>query len=271
MQHHFPACTMSLLNQLASTVLLFPANLLLLAATGLLLRRRWRHALWLTWLALALLWLFSTRSGSLLLVTPLENQNPPLTNIPASAQAIVVLGGGRRAHAPEYAHLDMPSYPTLARLQYAARLQRRSGLPLLTSGGKPQGEQESEAELMARSLQEDFGIATRWKEMHSATTAENAIRSASLLQQAGVHHIILVTDAMHMPRALYSFRRAGLQVTPAATVFFSHDRDKYAWLPGGEGLRRSNYALHEWIGLLWYQLRHGTSMVRTASENEVPT
>jgi uncharacterized SAM-binding protein YcdF (DUF218 family) len=127
MHHYFLVYTMSLLNQLVSTVLLFPANLLLLATAGLLLRRRWRHALWLTWLALALLWLFSTRSGSLLLVAPLEHQNPPLAEIPAGAQAIVVVGGGRRANAPEYAHLDAPSYPTLARLQYAARLQRRSG------------------------------------------------------------------------------------------------------------------------------------------------
>jgi uncharacterized SAM-binding protein YcdF (DUF218 family) len=111
---------------------------------------------------------------------------------------------------------------------------------------------------MARSLQEDFGVATRWRERQSATTADNAVHSATLLQQAGVHHIILVTDAMHMPRALASFRSTGLQVTPAATVFFSHeDLDNYARLPSGEGLRRSNYALHEWIGLLWYKLRRG--------------
>lgn len=73
---------MTMLIQLASSFLLFPANLLLLAAAGLWLRRRWRYAHWLSWGALALLWLFSTRVGALLLVTPLEIQTPALQAIP---------------------------------------------------------------------------------------------------------------------------------------------------------------------------------------------
>ncbi len=247
---------MNLLTILATTVLLLPANLLILATAGLLLRHRLRQAIWLSWLALALLWLFSTRSGAMLLTAPLEMQNPPLASIPAQAQAIVVLGGGRRASAPEYDALDVPSYLTLARLQYAARLQRQSGLPILVSGGSPNGEHESEAQLMARSLRDDFGVTTRWLDTQSATTAENALRSAVLLRQANLHQIILVTDAMHMPRALASFRNTGLTTIPAATVFFSKETaTAYDFLPSGEGMRRSNYALHEWIGLLWYRIR----------------
>lgn len=243
-------------SKFLSALLLFPTNLLLLAAGGLLWQRRRRGAAALTWLALALLCLFSTRSGALLLVTPLEQQNPPLAQVPAAAQAIVVLGGNRRSQAPEYAGLDAPSYLTLARLQYAARLQRRSGLPILVSGGKPDGEVESEAAVMARSLQDDFGVPVRWQEGGSATTADNATLSAAMLRAAGVQHILLVTDAMHMPRALASFRRAGLQVTPAPTVFFSRERPtSYDLIPSGEGMRRSNYALHEWIGMAWYKIR----------------
>ncbi|WP_050475807.1 YdcF family protein [Herbaspirillum rhizosphaerae] len=246
---------MSLLIKIASALLLFPANLLLLAALGLLLRHRCRRAIWLSWAALALLWLFSTRAGALLLVAPLEAQAAALAGVPRTAQAIVVLGARRQSNAPEYGNRDAPGYLALARLQYAARLQRASRLPLLVTGGKTDDAAESEADVMARSLQDDFGVTVRWRENDANDTAQNASLSATMLRQAGVQRIVLVTDAIHMPRALASFRKTGLEITPAPTVFFSRERlSLYDYVPSGEGLRRSNYALHEWIGLLWYKL-----------------
>ena len=250
---------MQLPIKLASTFLLFPANLLLLTVLGLLLRHRWRRAIWLSWCALALLWLFSTRAGALLLVAPLEAQSPAIAdtgNLPSTAQAIVVLGAGRQSHAPEYNNQDAPGYLALARLQYAARLHRASHLPLLVTGGKTGNAAESEAEVMARSLRDDFGVTARWQENEAMDTAQNASLSATMLRQAGIQGIMLVTDAMHMPRALASFQKTGLEITAAPTVFFSHERlVPYDYVPSGEGLRRSNYALHEWIGLLWYKIR----------------
>lgn len=247
---------MLLFTIFASTVLLFPLNVALLGALGLLLRRRRPKAIWLSWTALLLLFVFSTRAGALLLVAPLETQTAPLASTPPTAQAIVVLSGARLSNAPEYDHRDKPGFVTLTRLQYAARLHRTSGLPILVTGGKPDGSAESEAEVMARSLHDDFGVTTRWQEQASDTTADNARLSASILRDAGVERILLVTDAMHMPRATRSFRAQGIVVIPAPTVFFSSERLTINdWLPGGEGLRRSNYALHEWIGMLWYALQ----------------
>nr|WP_321161122.1 YdcF family protein [Herbaspirillum lusitanum] len=247
---------MLIFSTLASTVLLFPLNVVLLGALGLLLRRRRPEALWLSWTAVALLLVFSTRAGALLLVAPLEAQTTPLASIPPTAQAIVVLSGARLSNAPEYGHQDKPGFLTLARLQYAARLHRASGLPILVTGGKPDGSVESEAAVMARSLRDDFGVATRWQEQASDTTADNARLTAPILLGTGIQRVLLVTDAMHMPRAVRSFRAQGIEVIPAPTVFFSSERlTLNDWLPGGEGLRRSNYALHEWIGMLWYALR----------------
>jgi len=258
---------MPLFIKIVSTLLLFPANLLLLAALGLLLRRRRRGAIWLSWTALALLWVFSTRAGALLLIAPLETQTPPMSSATitsSDAQAIVVLGARRQSNAPEYNNQDAPGYLALARLQYAARLQRISHLPLLVTGGKTDAAVESEAEVMARSLHDDFGVSTRWLEKEANDTAQNASLSAAMLGKDGVQRILLVTDAIHMPRALASFQNTGLEITPAPTVFFSHERlSPYDYVPSGEGLRRSNYALHEWIGLLWYTLRDKvTSKVR---------
>lgn len=248
------------LTNLLSSVLLFPLNLILPCALGLLIRPRWpRTGLMLSAGALLLLVIFSTNAGAWLLIQPLEQQHPALRTNDHQAQAIVVLSGARTANAPEYDNRDIPGAMTLIRLQYGARLHRLTHLPLLVSGGKPGGETESEALLMARYLEQELATPVRWQEDKSNNTAENAALSAALLRQAGVTRILLVTDAIHMPRAVRVFRQTGLGVTPAPTRFLSRKPwSLMDFLPGGEGLRRSNYALHEWLGLLWYKLRYDT-------------
>jgi uncharacterized SAM-binding protein YcdF (DUF218 family) len=243
-----------------SALLLPPLNLVIPAVVGLLLRRRWpRTGLTLGLASLALLLVFSTRAGAYLLLRPLENLTAPLTQeATAGAQAIVVLGGGRISASPEEGGHDSVNPQTLARLRYAARLQRTTGLPLLVSGGKPDGAAESEAQLMARSLRDDFAVPVRWLEQDSDNTAENAFYSKRQLQHDGVTRVLLVTDAMHMPRAQAIFERAGMDAVAAPTRFLRDERfSAIYFVPDGEGLKRSHYALHEWLGLLWYRLRHG--------------
>ncbi len=245
-----------------SALLLPPLNLVLVCALGLLLRRHHpRFGLALGGSALALLIVLSTSAGARLLVGPLEGRSTALASArDTGAQAIVVLSGGRISDAPEYRGQDIPALLTLARLRYAARLQRETGLPLLTTGGTPDGASEPEADSMARVLREDFTVPVRWVERRSNNTAENARFSAALLKSAGINRILLVTDAIHMPRARAIFETMGFDVVPAPTIFFSRERlTALDFLPGGEGLRRSQYALHEWIGLLWYRLRYGSA------------
>jgi uncharacterized SAM-binding protein YcdF (DUF218 family) len=250
-----------IINNIVSALLLPPLNLIVLGGIGILLcRHRPRAGLMLGIGALTLLALLSTNAGALLVVAPLENNSASLISAQGSgAQAIVVLGGGRLSQAPEYGVQDIPGFSTLVRLRYAARLQREAGLPMLVTGGAPDGASESEAALMARTLQEDFAVSVKWLESKSNNTAENAQFSARILQPEGMRRILLVTDALHMSRAKAIFARHGFDVIAAPTIFFSHERLSLTdWIPGGEGLRRSQYALHEWLGLAWYRLRYGS-------------
>jgi uncharacterized SAM-binding protein YcdF (DUF218 family) len=252
-----------LATNVVSAFLLPPLNLILLCAVGLWMHRRWpRSGMMLSVAALMGLLVLSTGAGSSLLVEPLEQRYAPLESPKdASAQAIVVLGAGRLADAPEYGGRDVPNYIELARLRYAAKLHRETGLPILVTGGAPDGSVESEAAGMARALREDFATPVKWLEEQSNTTVENAAFSASMLKAAGVQRILLVTDAMHMPRSVMVFETTGLEIVPAPTVLFSSARlTPLAFIPNGEGLRRSHYALHEWIGLLWYRLRYKDAM-----------
>lgn len=244
-------------NTLISAILLPPLSAVLLCALGLCLRVRWpRLGNAVCGVALISLTILSTGAGALWLTAPLENTVPPLQSTrQLSAQAIVVLGGGRLSNAPEYGGRDVPNLTTLGRLRYGALLQRKTGLPLLVTGGSPDGAPEGEAVLMARVLRDEFLVPVRWVEDASDNTAQNAQFSARLLQQAQVRHIVLVTDALHMPRAQRVFERQGLQVTPAPTVFYSHGRETLMrFVPSAGALRLSHYALHEWLGWIWYRM-----------------
>jgi uncharacterized SAM-binding protein YcdF (DUF218 family) len=248
-----------LLVNAVSALLLPPLNLLLLCAVGVLLRRRWpRLGGSIALLSLAVLVGLSTHAGARLLARPLENRIPALDLAQAAdAQAIVVLGGGRRRNAPEYGGQDVPRPNVLVRLRFAARLQRQTGLPLLLSGGRPDGAAESEAALMARVLREDFQASVRWMEEESDNTAQNAAFSAGLLGQAGISGVLLVTDALHMPRSQRIFEQTGLEVMAAPTNYIGQGALHVAdFIPNAGALRDSHYALHEWIGLLWYRIAY---------------
>lgn len=246
-------------NTVIGTILLPPFNMILLCAIGLLVARRRPRLGWaISALGLLLLTALCTGFVASKLGAPLENRNPPLAT-PASldAEAIVILAGGRLSEAPEYGGADVPKLITLGRMRYGAYLQRASGLPLLVSGGSPDGKAEGEATLMARVLQDEMGVPVRWIEDGSDNTAQNAEFSARMLRQAGVKKIALVTDALHMPRARRAFEEHGLTVQAAPTVFlFRGEYSFSSFLPSIRGIDLSYYALHEWLGMLWYQL-HG--------------
>lgn len=254
---HQPEHMSWFITNTVAAFLLPPLSLLLVLALGIfLLQRRRKSAKILLIIATALLWLASTpyfAEGGLHL---LEARTAALDVQRQHADAIMILGGGTYFRAPEYAGQDTVSEHTLVRLRYGARLQRETGKPVLVSGGKPRGNQVSEAQQMKTVLEQDFRVPARWTEDSSDNTFENAHHSFRMLQQQGIRKIYLVTHGWHMPRAAEVFRRAGFEVIEAPTAFTTRYRtDLLAFLPRAESLRDSEIFVHEAIGLLWYRLR----------------
>lgn len=172
-------------------------------------------------------------------------------------QAIVILGANRYAEAPEYDFQDTVGPLGLERVRYGAWLQHKTGLPVLVSGGAPGGESSAEADLMKAVLGDEFKVNVKWSERQSRNTAENARFSQTLLAEAGVKHVYLVTHAWHMRRAARSFESMGIKVTPAPTGFLSPDRQPYQarnYVPSGWGLYLTGLALRERIAFFWYGL-----------------
>ncbi|MEI6457705.1 MAG: YdcF family protein [Pseudomonadota bacterium] len=174
-------------------------------------------------------------------------QGPSVIGDGPAPQAIVVLSGGVRLNA------DVPSGAslggvTLVRLATAAALARRTGLPLLLSGGRVESG-PAEATVMAGELKSAFGLTARFIEDRSRNTHENAVESARLLQAAGLTSVWLVTSAVHMPRAAAEFRATGLRIWPASAPGpRGAPAGLMAWLPHPWALQESYSALYEWVG-----------------------
>lgn len=237
------------MKALIAALILPPTVLLLTAVIGLLLCRQ-RPRLGRTTIAVSLLTLLllSTPWVANVLKRSLETYAPIQPQTLRQAQAIVVLGAGTYYTAPEFGGLDAISRNGLARVRYAAYLHRQSGLPILVAGGAPHGGR-TESEAMREVLEREFHVAVRWQDALSHSTAENAQYSREILAKSAVSSVILVTDAIHMPRAKLVFEKVGMTVLPAPTGFATDSPGFVLNLPSASALDSSAYAIREWIAL----------------------
>jgi uncharacterized SAM-binding protein YcdF (DUF218 family) len=232
-----------------------PICFLWLAIVGFLARRRHRRGgSLLIGIGLAGLLLLAVPLVSNSLIAALEQGlpvNPPPNEMP---KAIVILGGDllRTAEAP----FALPGYLTLDRLRAGAALYRRTGLPILVTGGTVQRDRPAVGKVMADSLREDFQVPVAWVEDASEDTWQNAAFSAEILKKQGIRSVYVVTQGWHMRRAILAFRHAGMVVTAVPTSLETpFDPIAGDFLPHAFAWEWSYYALHEWIGCTWYAIR----------------
>jgi len=238
----------------AVTALLLPPTALLLVALGALLGLgRWpRMRVLVAACAVAGLLAFSMPFVAFALMRVIEP--PPLDEKSlGSAQAIVILGGGRNRTAPEWGGVTVNG-STLQRVRYGARLARLSSLPVLVTGGAADGPGAAEGELMRAVLQDELGVRTRWTDNTSRTTRDNARYAAQELLPLGLKRVVLVTEGWHSARAEAEFTRNGFEVINAPTgIVGNRPFSPYQLVPNVESLRHSHYAMREWLSAIWYQ------------------
>jgi len=239
-----------------------PTSLVLLLAAGILLQAiGWRRAgFCLSLLALLSLYLLSTPYIASQLGEAAQVSQPLRHDIAAqdAPQAIVVLAAGLLPYAPEYMGSTVDQI-TMQRLAYAAYLWRQYKVPILVSGGNAPGVDASLADLMKQALEQVFDVPVKWAEDKSVDTYENAKFSAAILREQGISRILLVTHAVHMPRAARLFHVEGLAVSPAPTIFAPPaGRFPQSFIPRLAAFQNSYYALYELFGGAWYAMRGRT-------------
>lgn len=236
------------------------ALLAILVGTLLLWKQRRVIGAGLIGLAVAGLYLLSTPAISDALAGSLERQYGPLPveELPRT-DAIVVLGGGVLPPARPRDGADLGQ--AADRVWHGAALYRAGRAPLvIVTGARPYVDRGDSAAAATGSLLQRLGVPGSALVVRgdSTSTREDALTVLQAMEQRQLEHVLLVTSALHMPRAVATFRAAGIRVWPASTdheVVQPARRDTWAWLPYPRAFARANRAWHEYVGMLYYRLR----------------
>ncbi|WP_149196452.1 YdcF family protein [Luteimonas suaedae] len=162
------------------------------------------------------------------------------------ADAIVVLAGGKLGwlnrpaiQADELEH---------SRLAAGVRAWQADRAPVIILTGSP-----GETHAMTLAVTK-LGVPSSafLLENQSRNTQDSAMFTAELANRHGIRKILLVTSAVHMPRAMLLFRQACMDAVavPVPEPNSAGHTWRGRWLPSRSALWRSGRAFKEFIGLL---------------------
>lgn len=235
-----------------------PGPLWILALSGVLAIARERHRLGHLCVASSLigLWLCS----SPWVVSPLARltQSAPAVARDPSIQLVVVLGSGTRENARHRIEVDATGYNRVQEGVWQARLLH---VPLLLSDGT-RHTRFTGAQLMARASWANWDTLPTVLEECSQNTQENASFTALYLHRHHIHRILLVTSALHLPRAQADFEREGIDVVGDGVE--SVPAWSWTWagvVPNSTTFLLSREMVHEWAGLLVRVLQRAAERV----------
>lgn len=198
------------------------------------------------------------------IILPLEQRFPAWDDSRGTPTGIISLGGAidtvvspvRGEVALNEAAERLTAIAELARRFPQARIVFTGGSDRIILAGV------DEASLAAR-LFVSFGIAREriLLEDKSRDTLENARFTRELVQPKPGERWLIVTSAHHMPRAIAVFRAQGFAVEAYPVDYRTRGAidllRPFASL--GDGLRRTDTAAREWVGLLAYRLSGRTT------------
>lgn len=248
---------------------LTPSNALVsLALVGLFLMqtRRARLGQRMVFAAAVLLLVAGLSPFANLLILPLEARFAAFVDDGTPVAGIVVIGGTYDTEATN-AHGQMALNETGERLIALGELARRyPDAKLIYAGGGSEFTPDTTPEAtLVENTAHQLGVAREriLYDRRSLNTFQNAFYAKALAQPKAGERWLVVTSAFHMPRTMGVFRKVGFEVVPYPVDYRTAGAASltrpFAFV--GEGLRRTDVASKEWIGLLSYYVTDKTSEV----------
>ena len=242
-------------------------GMLLLFTIVLLIKGRKKSFAFLLIFTIAF-YFISTEACVRLFVTPYEYQFSETSypqKINRDTTRIVVLSGGLvRGVQSQGREFDQIGQSSMMRLYKGFELYRENGAMMVLTGGNVYNEPGGSISKTMRDVLLTWGVPTDDVicEEQSKTTAENAEFTFQLIDD-GVDTILLVTSAMHMKRALWTFEKVREQTGTAIEIIpcpgdyrtDSIPLNFRSFLPSSGSFDVFSVALHEWIGNLFYRLK----------------
>ena len=231
---------------------------LLLVAAVVLQFRLHKIASRMLWVALGIILVCGSPLATELFLRHEQQYLPVTMGLTPEADAIVLLGGTIRLPIEPRVNSEIGGNRSL----HAFRLYKANKARLIiVSGGNvfPQRGIKSEAFYTAEVLQE-WGVPEEdiLVEGGSRNTHDNAIATKKLMESRQIDKILLVTSGFHMPRALATFRTAGIDAIPAPSSYSIVDYSRppiLNWIPSLGNLGTMQAVIREKLGILVYRYR----------------
>ena len=223
----------------------FVLLLILIGLILLLASKKKKLGKFLVIAGILLYYLFSITPVSNFLLSPLESKYSFLeAEDMQKADKIVLLLGGKEA--------DILRGSEVLRIAHL----KDQEVKIIISGTDPLLPTSEEALgvkrfFVARGLEEENIVI----EGQSRNTWESIRNVKEIVEEKP---FFLVTSAYHMERAKREFEKVEANPIPAPTDF-KIKTEKYNaldFLPDAQNLRKSDLAIHEYLGILWYRLRY---------------
>ena len=174
------------------------------------------------------------------------------------ADAIVVLGGHTAGGRPNWFE-DFDPDKRITRSDTAAKLYHADRAPLIVLSGALLDGSTSEAQTMAAAQKrENVPAQALILEERSQNTRENAVFSRQELSGRQIGPVLLVTSALHMPRAMAAFKRLDMDVIAAPSppqITAPADPDFSIWMPNQRAFYAARSIIKEYAALLLYWAR----------------
>jgi uncharacterized SAM-binding protein YcdF (DUF218 family) len=233
--------------------ILVPSNLVIIFfVVGLILlitRKRKRPAMIMFALSAVVYIIFGTGVIALWLLGSLEHRYKPLVSIEGvrAFKTIVILAG----HAEK-----QPGLPLSSEVNFASAYRLIEGLRIihLLPDTKILISGRGEVPGIMKDLLASMGLPGQRIiiDNQSSNTHESAVNVRRILDQ---DDFVLVTSAGHMPRAIETFRKAGMNPVPAPTNYMSVKERRFIhYLPSPHHLVYADLAVHEYLGMAWYRI-----------------
>ncbi len=191
------------------------------------------------------------------MIGPLESRFPQIREIPASVVGVITLGGAVNQFMTAARDQTALSGGAERLTEFIAIARRRPELRLVYTGGSGSlTRQDLKETLVARRLFGEIGFdpALVVYEDQSRNTYENAVMTHALIRPEPDDTWLLITSAMHMPRSVGVFRKAGWTVLPYPVDYRTDGTGEVHFFSGiGAGLGGLSTAIKEWLGLFAYR------------------
>ncbi len=211
--------------------------------------------------AVGILWISSTPVFSSMLYRQLEKEYKPVPiEYSSSADVVIVLGGIMGQQLQPHIAPDLSG--SVDRVLHAARLYHADKVKkiVVAAGNLPWLKSIKPEALLIADLLMEWGVPEEAisLETESRNTYENAKGAKRIMDEQGYKRALLVTSAMHMPRALATFRTVGINAIPSPTDYHSVNRKKITvmeFLPDAGALKGTTNVIKEYLGTLVYRWR----------------